>query len=334
MRIIIPDDSDPCYRGHALLERLAGFGDVSVYGGPAVLPDELIERLSGANVVLNARRDTCFDSRVLNSLPELRLISVRGYDTRDHIDIAEATAQGVVITNMPGSSSTSVAEMGIALFLAAAKHVISADRGMRQGLWPRKLGMEVQGKTLGILGLGKVGLEMARLGRGLGMRVVAWSPSFDPERARTAGVELLERDDLLRQADAVCMCLRIFQETTGAIGRRELAMMKPTCILINVARAALVDEEALVEALRDRRIAAAGLDVYAQEPLPPDHPLLSLGNVVLSPHSAWYTREEMSRLLSVPVDNIIAYLQGKPQHVVNPESLNHPRQRATVGAKN
>jgi phosphoglycerate dehydrogenase-like enzyme len=217
--------------------------------------------------------------------------------------------------------------MGIALVLAAARHLIVVDREVREGKWPRRDGMELRGKTMGILGLGSIGLEMARLGRGLGMRVIAWSPTYDPERARTTGVELVDRDDLLRQADVVSMCLRVHPETMGAIGVRELALMKPSAILINVARAALVDESALVEALRERRIAAAGLDVYEQEPLTAGHPLLGLENVVLSPHSGSWTHEATDRLMAMPVDNIIAYLQGRPQHVVNPDSLKHSRQR-------
>jgi phosphoglycerate dehydrogenase-like enzyme len=326
MRIVIPDVFYPPYRGHPQLQRLRQLGEVVAYDDQPASQDQLGERLAGAAIAINVCRDTQFDARVVGASPVLRLISVRGYDT-DQIDLAAASAQGVVVTNVPGGPSTSVAEMGIALLLAAARQLVVIDREVREGKWPRRDGTELRGKTMGILGLGSIGLETARLGNGLGMRVIAWSPTHDPERARTAGVQLVAREDLLRQADAVFMCLRVHPNTVGAIGARELALMKPSVILINTARAALVDEGALVKALRERRIAAAGLDVYEHEPLPSGHPLLGLENAVLSPHSGSWTHEATERLMAVPVDNIIAYLQGEPQHVVNPDSLNHPRQR-------
>ena len=308
------------------MRRLKELGEVVLHDDQPSSRDELVERLAGASIAVSVNRNTQFDAFVLNALPDLRMISVRGFDT-DQIDLVAASAQGVVVTNTPGGPSTSVAEMGIALMLAAARHLVVIDRQVREGTWPRRDGMELQGKTLGILGLGSIGLEMARLGRGMGMRVVAWSPTYDPGRARTAGAELVDSEDLLRQADVVCMCLRVYPETVGAIGPRELGMMKSSAILINVARGALVDESALVEALRERRIAAAGLDVYEEEPLSRGHPLLRLDNVVLSPHSGSWTHEATDRLMAAPVDNIIAYLRGAPQHVVNPDSVRHPRQQ-------
>ena len=329
MRIVVPDLHPPSYQGHPQLARLQALGEVYLHGDQPSSQDDLIERLSGATIAINMARTTRFSPCVLSALPCLEFISVRGYDT-DQIDLETATAHGVVVSNTPGAPSTSVAEMGIALMFAATRHVALADRRMREGQWLQKPGMELRGKTIGILGLGSIGLEMARIARGIGMRVIAWSPTHDTERAESVGAQLVDRDDLLRGADVVSMCLRVFPETIGCIGRRELALMKPTAVLINVARAALVDEDALIEALQEKRIAAAGLDVYAREPLPPDHPLLTIENVVLSPHSAWYTAESIERLMAIPVDNIIAYLSGAPRRVVNEESLNHPRPRQRV----
>jgi phosphoglycerate dehydrogenase-like enzyme len=179
-------------------------------------------------------------------------------------------------------------------------------------------GPELAGKTLGLLGLGAIGQYVARLGLGLGMRVIAWSYSADPARAQRLGVELVERDEVFRRADVVSVHLRNTPEVRGIVGARELALMKPSAYLINTARGALVDDSALASALRAEKIAGAALDVYTEEPLPPErNPFRELTNVVLTPHIGAVTREANTRSRAMPVDNIIAYLQGNPQHVVN-----------------
>jgi len=320
MKTVIPDDFPPVYQGTDDLAPLERHGEVVVYGSRAGSQEELIERMQGAGAVVNVRSYTTFSQELLAALPELKILSILGTGT-DNVDLAAATRQGIVVTNTPGVHAVSVAELTFSLILAVARHLLVADRKMREGEWYHKEALELHGKTLGIVGLGAIGQEVACIGKAFGFKLIGWSPTHDPERAQEAGVELVELEDLLRQADVVSLHVRASQKTVGMIGRREFDTMKPTAILVNTARAALIDEEALVEALKEGKILGAGIDVFWQEPIPADHPLLELDNVVLSPHVGWVTREASARLRKMPVDNIIAYLSGHPQHVVNPEVL-------------
>jgi phosphoglycerate dehydrogenase-like enzyme len=327
MRIVVPDDFPPVYGDEpTALDPLRGRGEVTVHSTRAADRDELIARLAGAQVAINIRAYTVFDAALLDALPDLRLISILGTGT-DNVDLAAAAERGVVVTNTPGASTYSVAEMALALMLGAARHVALGDRRMREGQWRHNKGIELHGKTLGVVGLGLIGQAMAQMGAAMGMEVLAWSFNNDPERARACGATAVELDDLLRDSDVVSLHLRASAEANGLIGRRELALMKPTAILVNTARGALVDEVALAEALRKRRLFAAGLDAYQKEPLPADSPLRDLENVVLSPHAGWVTDEASRRLLQMPVYNVLAYLNGSPTHVVNPAALEHARQR-------
>ncbi len=320
MKTVIPDDFPPVYQGTDDLKPLERYGKVVLYGTKAASEEELIERLKDAQALINVRSYTTFHAQLLEKLPKLAIISVLGTGT-DNIDLPAATERGIVVTNTPGVHSTSVAELNFALILACARHILLADKKMREGFWYHREGMELYGKTLGIIGLGAIGQEMARIGSGFGLKLIGWSPTYDPERAQGCGVELVDLDDLLRRSDIVSLHVRASPKTQRMIGERELALMKPTAILINTARAALVDEGALVAALREGKIAGAGIDVFYQEPINPDNPLLELENVVLSPHVGWVTHEASARLRKMPVDNIIAWLEGRPEHVVNPEAL-------------
>ncbi len=326
MKIVIPDDFPPVYEGHPELERLRQYGNTVIYSSKAASTEELLQRLQEAQIVINVRSYTIFDRALFAALPELRLISILGTGT-DNVDLSAASEAGVVVTNTPGASTVSVAELNFALMLAAARHVALADRKVREGEWYHQHGFELRGKTLGLLGLGAIGQEVARLGQAFGMRVVAWSMTHDPDRALSLGVELLEREEVIRQADVLSLHLRASPQSTGIIGAQQLAMMKPTAILINTARGVLVDEAALADALRRGTIAGAGLDAYSKEPLPEDSPLRGIDNLVLSPHVGWVTNEASARLTAMPVDNVAAYLAGSPQYVVNPEALQHPKQR-------
>lgn len=327
MRIVVPDDFPPVYGDEpAALDPLRARGEVVVHGSRAADRDELVRRLEGAEVAINIRAYTVFDAALLDALPQLRLISILGTGT-DNVDLAAAAERGVVVTNTPGASTYSVAEMALALMLAAARHLPLADRKMRAGEWRHYKGIELHGKTLGVVGLGLIGQAMAQMGAALGMEVLAWSFRNDPERARACGARAVALDDLLRESDVVSLHLRASPEANGLIGKRELGLMKPTAILVNTARGALVDEAALAEALRKRRLFAAGLDAYQKEPLPADSPLRDLDNVVLSPHAGWVTEEASRRLTQMPVYNVLAYLDGYPRNVVNPAALEHPKQK-------
>ncbi len=326
MKIVIPDDFPPVYEGHPEVDRLRRMGELAVYSSKAGSVGELLQRLRDVQIVINVRSYTVFDAALFAACPDLRLVSILGTGT-DNVDLAAATASGVLVTNTPGASTDSVAELTMALMLATARHIALADRKVRGGEWYHALGFELKGKTLGLLGLGTIGQQVARLGEAFGMRLVAWSMTHDPDRALSLGVELRDKEEVLRQADVLSLHLRASPETTGIIGRRELALMKPTAILVNTARGVLVDEAALAEALREGKLAGAGVDVFSREPLSEDSPLRGIDNLVLSPHVGWVTNEASARLTAMPVDNVAAYLAGQPQYAVNPEALQHPKQK-------
>lgn len=324
LRIVIPDDFPPAFAGTAQLEELGRFGKVTLYDDRARDQDELRSRLSGAAVLVNVRSTTALDAELLEALPELAHIAVFGAGT-DNVDLDAATRLGILVTNAPGANARSVAEHAIALALAVARSIPLHDRDLRAGRWLHHEGIEFEGKTFGIVGLGQIGRHTARIAAGFGMRLLGWSTTHDEARAAELGVHLVELDDLLRQCDVVSLSLAVSDRTRGMIGAPEIALLKPTAILVNTARGALIDQPALIEALRDRRIFGAGLDVYAEEPLPAGDPLLTLPNVVLSPHAGWMTHEARQRLLRVPVENLVAWLAGHPTNVVNPAVLGHAR---------
>jgi len=320
MKIIIPDDFPPVMAGSKELERLKIYGEVILYETKAESEAELMERLKDAKAVINVRSYTVFNSNALDSLPNLELISILGTGT-DNVDFEAARRNSVVVTNTPEASTISVAEHAIALMFSVARHTALLDRKIRQGEWHHPLGFEIFGKTMGILGLGKIGQYTAKLAKALGMNLIGWSRTYSQKRAEACGVELVEFGEVFKNSDVVSIHLRLAPDTQGLIGTRELSLMKTSAVLINTARGAIVDQDALIAALKEERIAGAGMDVFPEEPLSQNSPLISMDNVVLSPHVGWVTHEASERLRQMPVDNIIAYFEGKPVNVVNPEVL-------------
>jgi phosphoglycerate dehydrogenase-like enzyme len=250
------------------------------------------------------------NSDVLAQCPRLRLISIWGTGT-DNVDLAASKAHGVRVTNTPGVSAIAVAEHTLALIMAVAKQIVSVDSQVRQGNWPRAMVTQLRGKVLGLIGTGAIGREVATLGRAIGMRVIAWT--FHP-----AGdiAEWVGFDDVFRESDVVSVHVRQSPDTSGLIRREHFEMMKPGAIFINTARGPIVDEADLIETLRTNRIAGAGLDVFEHEPLRPDSPLRALPNVVLTPHAAGITPETTEAGLALAIDNVFAFLAGRPMNVV------------------
>jgi len=257
--------------------------------------DVLISRIQDSEVVLNIRSSSKFTARVFAACPRLKVLSVWGTGT-DHVDLEAAARHGVIVRNTPGVSAISIAEHALALTLAAARRIPSLDAATRAGTWPRGQSVQLFGKTCGIIGLGAVGRQFLRLANGFGMRTIAWTMHPWP------GDRIVELDEIYRTSDVISLHLRLSDKTVGMIGSREFALMKPGAIFVNTARGAIVDETALVEALQAGRI-AAGLDVFATEPLPPDHPLLSLSNAVITPHCAGITPEALEAGLRMAVEN-------------------------------
>lgn len=320
MEIVIPDDFPPMYASldQVDLRRLRPYGDVRLHTTRAADRAELFTRIEPAEVIINVRAYTALDDDAMAHAPQLKMISILGTGT-DNVDLEAARRRGVVVTNTPGVGAPSVAELTLGLMLAVTRAIPLSDIRVRRGTWQHVEGPELDGKTLGLLGLGAIGARVASIaGHGLGMRVIAWSFNPDQTRAERLGVELVDRDEVFRESDVVSVHLRNTPEVRNLVGARELALMKPSAYLINTARGALVDSAALAAALRAGTIAGAGLDVFTEEPLPPErNPFLDLPNVVLTPHLGAVTVEANARSRAMPIDNIIAFLEGRLAHVVN-----------------
>jgi D-3-phosphoglycerate dehydrogenase len=314
-RISIPDDAPPVLATSGawadLKARLKAHEQPAYHDTLPGSEERLIERIADAEVVLNIRSSSRFTEAVFAACPNLRMVSVWGTGT-DHVDLAAAARHGVTIANTPGVSAISIAEHALGLMLAVARRLPQMDAATRHGQWPRGQSIELHGKTCGIIGLGAIGRQFARLAGGIGMRVIAWTMHPKP----LAGVELVELDELYRASDVVSLHLRLSEETVDFIGPRQFTLMKNRAILINTARGAIVNEPALLEALSTGRISGAGLDVFAVEPLPPNHPITRLGNVVITPHNAGITPEALEAGLRMSVENIWDFLAGRPSHVV------------------
>ena len=321
MRFSIPDNFPVVYSDdHPALRPLRERGEVALGSTRHEGSRELVDRLRGAVAAINVRAYSKFTDEVFAALPELRFLTVMGTGT-DNIDLASATEHGVIVSNTPTAPTVSVAEHTVALTMAIAKNLVPMHNALKRGEWTHVPGVELRGKTFGLIGLGLIPAEIAPVVRALGMRLVGWSLTHDPARAERLGVELMAMDDVLRQSDVVALMLRASPRTHRIVGKRELGLMKPTAYLVNTGRGALVDEAALYGHLKAKKIAGAAIDVYQQEPLPASSPLLALDNVVVTPHVAWVTDQGTARMASHPVENILAFLDGKPQFVVNPDVL-------------
>jgi D-3-phosphoglycerate dehydrogenase len=310
LRIVVPDDYPPVIPGTRHLDELKQLGDVTVYDSKPANDSDLIGRIEEADVVVNIRAYCKFTGDILKSAKSLKMISVWGVGT-DHIDLETCRERGIVVTNTPGTATESVAEHALALMLAAARRIPQIDRSVKEGRWVRGLVTQLQGKTLGVVGTGLIGSQVARLGKGIGMNVIAWTYHPSPEKERELGITYVPLEDLLKRSDVVSLHLRLTDDSMGLIGRRELSLMKPTAILINTARTDLVDADALTRALGDGTIAAAGLDVFHKEPPDPDDPLLRLENVVLTPHSSGQTPEVLDKGLAMTVDNVKKFIEKR-----------------------
>ena len=315
MRIVFPDGAG-CVQDRADLEPLCQLGPVDFYDGVPVDRAELIERLCPAEAVVLDY--SVMDAEVLSACDRLRFISFLGIGYGTCIDVAEATRRGIAVAYTPDYGAVSVAEHALAMMLALTRHIGPAFLSVREGRWEpgRFQGMELRGKTLGIVGLGPIGTEMARLGAGLGMRLLGWTRRASPERARH-GVTFVSLDELFAAADVVTLHLAYTPESHGLISRALLARMKPGAWFVNTARAKLVDNEALVELLRSGRVRGAALDVHESEPPPADDVFRILPNVLLTPHIGYNTREAGSNMLRIAIATVEAFARGERLHVVN-----------------
>jgi len=311
LMIVVPDDAPAVLGRSAALDRLRALGEVRYFDSLPQGAAELVERIRNADVVVNIRSSCMFTREVFAACPGLRLLSIWGTGT-DNVDLAAAQDRGVTVTNTPGVAASSVAEHALALLLTVAHRIVQQDSAVRAGTWPRGDAGLLQGKIVGVVGLGAIGRRFAELSRGIGMRVLAWS--FHPKAID--GIELVSLETLLSTSDVVSLHVRLSDKTERMIGQREFERMKPGAILINTARGAIVDEAAVIQALSTGKLSGAGLDVFTTEPLPPAHPFTKAPNVVLTPHSAGITPEALEAGLQLVVSNIASFLAGSPTHVV------------------
>jgi phosphoglycerate dehydrogenase-like enzyme len=289
MKVAILDDYQNVALEMADWSSVAGRAEIAVFNDHVADPDTLIERLLPFDVICVMRERTPLSREVIERLPQLKLIASTG-GRNASIDAVAAEARGIRVT-ATGYRSTPTIEMTWALILASARHIVGESNSVRNGGWQTSIGRELEGKTLGVLGLGNIGGKVARIGLAFGMRILAWSQNMTPQIAEAAGATLVTKEDLFHQADVVTIHLILSKRTRGLVGAAEIALMKSTSWLINTSRGPIVDEGALIRALRSRAIAGVALDVFDAEPLPADHPFRALDNVLATPHIGYVTED-------------------------------------------
>jgi phosphoglycerate dehydrogenase-like enzyme len=285
---------------------LDGRATITVFNDHLADPDQLVERLLPFDVVCVMRERTPLPRAIIERLPRLKLIASTAFRNAS-IDAVAASERGVAVMHTGYDSSPTI-ELTWALILASARHIVAENASLRSGGWQRAVGDGLRGKILGVLGLGNIGSEVARIGLAFGMEVIAWSQNLTPEKAEAQGVRLAAKDELFRKADIITIHLVLSRRTRGLVGAAELAAMKPSARLVNTSRGPIVEEAALVEALRERRLAGAAIDVFDVEPLPSDHPYRSLENVLATPHIGYVSRELYRTFYGDAVKNIAAWL--------------------------
>jgi phosphoglycerate dehydrogenase-like enzyme len=278
--------------------------------------DAVAKRLADFDVVVAMRERTAFPRALLERLPKLRLLVTTGMRNAS-IDVRAATERGITVCGTSGLPYPT-AELTWGLVLALFRRIPAEDRATRDGRWQTTLGLGLNGKTLGVIGLGTLGSRVARYGRAFEMEVLAWSQNLTPERAAEVGATLVGKDELLARSDVVSIHLVLGDRTRGLIGARELGLMKRTAYLVNTSRGPIVDEAALVRALQDGTIAGAGLDVFEPEPLSLDHPFRRLPNTVITPHLGYVTEETYRIFFGHAVEDVQAFLRGEPVRVLRP----------------
>jgi D-3-phosphoglycerate dehydrogenase len=314
--IAVPDDYPSVFEGTVAHERAKTLGEVRVQTARGADDEaELIRRIDRAPIAINIRAHARFTEGVFAACRNLKLVSIWGTGT-DNIDLEAAGRHGVTVTNTPGINAFAVAEHTLALMLALARRIPRIESQVRAGQWPRELLTQLLGKTVGVFGIGTIGARVVALTKAIGMDPMAWSLRGQPERITALGARPASKEEILREADVITLHLRLVPETRGFLGRRELAQLKRTALLVNTARGALVEREALLEALGAGKLAGAALDVFHDEPLKPGDPLLNRDNVVLSPHNAGQTPEVIRDGLLRAVQNVENFLADQPTDVV------------------
>jgi phosphoglycerate dehydrogenase-like enzyme len=289
--------------------------DVTVFNEPMSGPDEILRRLQDFHIVCMMRERTPFRRDTIEALPNLKLLITTGARNAS-IDMAAAAAKGVTVCGT-GSFGNPTTGITFGLILELTRRIGYEHARLKSGeRWQVTLGPDIEGKTLGVIGLGKLGTRVAGVAKAFGMRVIAWSPNLTPERCHEAGVDYATKEELFRNADIVTIHLQLSDRSRGTVTAKELALMKPTSYIVNTARGPIIEEKALIAALDERRIAGAGLDVFDVEPLPLDHPFRRMDNVVITPHLGYVSQQNYQHYFPDIVANIRGFIDGKPVRVI------------------
>jgi len=325
MKLAVLDDYQQLALKSADWDRLRRRGlEVSVFHEAFASRADAAAKLAPFEVLVLMRERTPFPRELIERLPQLKFIAMTGLRSAS-LDLAACSARKVPVSHTrAGSTSAVTAEFCFLLMLAAARDLAKAERGMRAGRWHEGIasGIVLEGRRLGLLGLGKLGSRVAGYAKAFGMEVVAWSQNLTAEKAAAAGAAFVSKEELFRTSDFVSIHLVLSDRSRGLVGAADLALMKPTAVLVNTSRGPIVDEAAMLAALQKGKLAHAALDVYGTEPLPADHPLRKLDNVTLSPHLGYVSEDVYRTFWGDCVDNVEAWLDGKPVRVLNPEALN------------
>ncbi|HEU4963686.1 MAG TPA: D-2-hydroxyacid dehydrogenase family protein [Bacilli bacterium] len=302
------------------LDRLRQFSDVHIYHDQPSI-ETTKQRVQDADAVILMRERTKLTADLLDSMKQIKLIAQTGTGLA-HIDMDAVNRRKIPVATTPGGSTAAVTELTFAFLLSLARDLHRLSRQVKKGEWPPSIGLNLAKKTLGLIGLGKIGQSVAQVAKAFGMRVIAWGPRLTPERAEAAGVEYVSLEDLLNQSHFLSLHVRLVPATKNLLRREHFELMRPDACLINTSRGELIDEEALIWALHNQKVRGAGLDVFHREPLDPQHPLLQLDNVILSPHIGWKTDNTFESFLNGSIANIESFFQQKqPQNIANQEAI-------------
>ena len=314
IRIALLDDYPGAGLGAADWSSLDGRAEVVPIRDYLGSDQQIIARLADFDVLVLNRERTVITRQRLTTLPKLKLVVTFGMRNAS-VDMAAASDAGIYVCGTK-TLGYPTAELSWALILALFRHIPLEAHAIAGGRWQTTVGRGLRGRVLGIAGLGRIGQDVAKVGAAFGMRVIAWSRSLDPGKAAALGVECVDRNTLFREADVLTLHLPLNKDTRGLVGRETLALMKPDAVLVNTARGALVDEEALVDALEQKRLSGAAIDTFEIEPVPPDHPLARFDNVILTPHLGYVIEENYRTTFGEALEDILAWLDGNPIRVI------------------